>query len=361
MNQEHVVPEQVLEEARKAFSHNQFWIAYNTISFSLEDTPICFFKEKCEALEFSDNNISEYDDYRVIYARSLEDMLGQINNGELFEKLNHSFKNKLIMNEKNYDYLSNQLKYTGFGEELNGQLKEKMQKNEPNFTLTFQKDFGKDESGAILHFKKSEESDMYFFNRYTLMMKNDQHPDAIKQNFYINPKGDNITLKEGYNLLNGRSVHKELANKEGEKYNAWVQLDFKETDASGNYKMKQYHENYKYDLAATLSKHPIRELQNESDAQRLMESLQRGNRQSVTMTLDGKEQKVFIEAVPQFKSLNIYDASNQRLRTDKLYESNSQENTVKEDRKQSLKHEVAGDEAPEMGTSKPKRRKQTIT
>ncbi|NCU05992.1 MAG: hypothetical protein GXC73_18665 [Chitinophagaceae bacterium] len=260
------------------------------------------------------------------------------------------------MNEKNYEYLSNQLKYTGFGEDLQTLLKEKMEKQEPQFTLNFQKDYGKDQTVAILHFRKPEDSDMYFFNRYSLMLKNDQHPDPIKQTFFINAKEENITQKEAYNLLSGRAVHKELTTKEGEKYNGWLQLDFKDTDASGNYKMKQYHENYGYDLQATLHKHHIKELQNETDAQRLMESLQRGNRQSVTLETNGKEQKVFIEAVPQFKSLNFYDSSHQRLRSDKLYEKNAPEQTIKEDKKQGMKQ--TGDDAGTGDDSKKKKRRQ---
>lgn len=270
--------------------------------------------------------------------------------------------NIIAMIEKNYDYLSNQIKYTGFGEDLQPLLKEKMEKGEPQFILTSQKDYGKDQTAATLHFRKSEESDMYFFNRYTLTLKNDQHPDAIKQTFFINPKQDNITLKEAYNLMSGRAVHKELSTKEGEKYNAWLQLDFKETDANGNYKVKQFHENYKYDLQATLNKYPIKELQNETDTQRLLESLQRGNRQSVTLEINGKEQKVLIEAVPQFKSLNFYDGSNQRLRTDKLYENNSEEQSAKENKKQNLKQGTANDDGePDMGAKKAKRKRQNIS
>ncbi|MEO9020971.1 MAG: hypothetical protein ABI237_14760 [Ginsengibacter sp.] len=264
------------------------------------------------------------------------------------------------MNEKNYDYLSNQLKFTGFGEELQGQLKEKMQTQEPQFTLNSQKDYGRDQTVATLHFKKSDESDMYFFNRYSLMLKNDQHTDPVKQTFFISNKENNITLKEAYNLMANRSVHKELSNKEGEKYNAWLQMDFKESDANGNYKMKQFHQNYGYDLKAALNKYPIREMQNENDSQRLIESLQRGNRQSVTMTLDGKEQKVFVEAVPQFKSLNLYEPTGQRIKTDKLHADNKQEVPLKQERKQNVKQGQEGDDEAVTGKKKTRRKKQNI-
>src|SRR5439155_6097299 len=120
-------------------------------------------------------------------------------------------------------------------------------------------------------------------------------------------KINNITLKEAYNLMSGRAVNKDLTNKEGQVYNAWIQMNFKETDRNGNYLLKHFHTNYGFDLEKELAKHPIKELTNEQDKIRLLESLQKGNRQSATLLQEGKEQKVFIEASPQFKSINVYD------------------------------------------------------
>jgi hypothetical protein len=265
------------------------------------------------------------------------------------------------MNEKNFDYLKNQVKFTGFGEGLENDLKEKLTTGEQRFTLFHNATFGNDSTISTLQFKKSDESDMYFFNSYSMALKNAQNPDGIKQNFYIN-KEDNITLKEAYNLMSGRSVYKELANKEGEKYTAWLQMDFKETDKSGNYKVKQYHQNYGYDIEATLAKHPIKELGTEQDKIRLLESLQRGNRQSVTLVKEGNETKVFIEASPQFKSLNFYDANMQRIKAENLYEKKtngqSVKNEVNESQKQDDKKQKI--QAPKQVMKNGKKRKQEM-
>jgi len=40
------------------------------------------------------------------------------------------------MNQRNFDYLSDQVKYTGFGEGLEKELKKQMEKQKPAFTLT---------------------------------------------------------------------------------------------------------------------------------------------------------------------------------------------------------------------------------
>ncbi len=361
MSQEHVISDELFREAQTAFSNSENWVAFNTISYFLDKGEVYFFKDQDSANEFSDNNISEYDNYKVIYARSLDELLKQIPYGEkLIEQLSNS-TNLSTMNEKNLDYLSNQLKFTGFGEELQPQLKVKMERQEAEFTLFHQKDYGKDQTVATLHFRKSDESEMYFFNRYSLMLKNETHPDALKQTFYINNKEAGITLKEAYNMLCGRAVHKDLSTKEGEKYTAWLQLNFKESDTNGNYKLKQFHQNYGYDIKAVLATYPIKEMATEENKQRLMDSLERGNRQSVTLDLGGKEVKMFIEASPQFKSLNLYDTNMKRVTMQSLKENNSQEQSQQQSSKQNQRQDMNDDGPGEKQPKKSRRRKQSIT
>lgn len=219
------------------------------------------------------------------------------------------------MNEKNYEYLRDQLKFTGFGEGHGAELREKMQQQQPTFDIHHRASFGKDDTVAVLQFRRSEQTGMYFFNRYLLAVKPEDPNNITEQTFYIN-QSNNITLKEAYNLLSGRAVQKELTNKEGQVYRAWLQLDFKETDGQ-NYKIKQYHQNYGFDLGQALAKHPIKELSVPQDKDRLLESLQRGNRQAVTfLQADGLEARRFVEASPRYKSINVYDGHMQRIRAD---------------------------------------------
>ncbi|GAB2653563.1 hypothetical protein GCM10027036_03590 [Flavihumibacter cheonanensis] len=252
------------------------------------------------------------------------------------------------MNEKNLEYLANQLKYTGFGESLQEKLKENISKQVPEFVLYHQAEFGKDSVAATLHFRKSPETDMYFFNRYNVLLKSEQHPDPIKQTFYMANKEDNITFKEGYNLLSGRAVQKTLTNKAGEKAEGWVQLDFKELDKQGNYKLRSFYPSYGYDLGNVLSQVQLKELERPESKEALMESLQRGNRQAVTMEVDGSFKRFFIEAAPQYKQLNWYDERQTRIKTPSFNQSSSQEITTRNEikkkeesnQKQSSKEEV---------------------
>jgi hypothetical protein len=339
MEKEHVISDELFKEAQSAISLGRNCIAFNTMPYFLDKGDVYFFKTKEEANEFADNNISEFDNYLVFDATSIQEFMFQIPYGKLEENSLTNFLNKNLstMNEKNYDYLKDQLKYTGFGEGLQKELKEKIEKQTPEFTLFHQQDFGKDNTVASLLFRKSNESDMYFFNRYDMLLKKDNSPDKMKQSFFINKKESNITLKEAYNLMNGRAVQKELATKEGQKYNAWLQLYFKTIDKNGNYEMKRFHENYGYNLEQTLDKLPLKELTIEADKTRLTESLQRGNRQTATLQQEGKEQKVFIEAAPQFKTLNIYDTNMQRINAQNLLEKKEEKQELKSSKKAAQK------------------------
>lgn len=227
------------------------------------------------------------------------------------------------MDTKNLEFLQDGLKYLGFDPKLGLELARNMQSEVPSFTLLAEAKHFKDSMEAVLHFRKSENSNMYFFNKYEATLSKEDGSNR-QQTFYIN-RNAGITFKEAYNLLSGRAVNKDLVNKEGERYNAWVQLDFSRKDKHDNNSVKQYTTNYGYDLMEVLSKHGIKELSDPEQKERLVRSLTKGNLQSVTFQKDGSEQRMYIEANPQFKSVNIFD---DQLK--KVY----QENATKKEMKQ---------------------------
>ena len=86
MSKEYVISENILREAQVAFSNNEHWVAYNTINYFLDKEDMYFFKTSDEAHEFSDNNISEYDNYKVINAMSVDELLRRIPYGENLQR-----------------------------------------------------------------------------------------------------------------------------------------------------------------------------------------------------------------------------------------------------------------------------------
>lgn len=213
------------------------------------------------------------------------------------------------MNQNNLDYLKNGLKYLGFGDKLNDELENGIKKEKDRFQIEAVGQFKDAEVTYKLDFSRSQQTDMYFFNRYTASMKHNEDPERNKeQTFYVN-KNAGITAKEAYNLLSGRAVNKKLVNAEEKPYNAWVQIDFTEKDDKhDNYKLRQFTSNYGYELDKTLEKYPIKELADPELKEKMLRSLEKGNLHQVTFQREGEdEKKMFISANPQFKSLNLYD------------------------------------------------------
>ena len=240
------------------------------------------------------------------------------------------------MNQKNLEFLKDQLKYTGFGETFDQDLKEKMLKGGTEFKLMKEGVYGTDSMTAVLNFKKSDQSDLYFFNSYNVNLKKEDSKEGLEQTFYINNNASNITLKEAYNLMEGRSVNKDLKTKEGEAYNSWLKIDFKVTDDNGNFKLNHYHQNYGYDLEASLEKHSIKELNTPKYKEDLLNSLKKGNLQSATFVVAGVESKMYVEANPQFKTVNVYDENMARInhresKDQKKAESNDKDKSQKQD------------------------------
>lgn len=210
--------------------------------------------------------------------------------------------NENVMNEKNLEHLQKDLKYLGFGDALNEALEKNISEKKPDFTLQMQFEYGNRNMMTDLSFKAGKENDMYFFNNYRATM---QDNPELSQLFYID-KGKGMTTKEAFNLLEGRAVNKDLTNREGQEYNAWLQLNFRETEENGNYKVNRYHENYNYDLPKAVSELVLKPMPAEEE-QKLMTSLAKGNIQSATFLKEGQEVQLFIEASPKERTINIYD------------------------------------------------------
>lgn len=225
------------------------------------------------------------------------------------------------MNNEDLAYLQDSLKYLGFSEKLllNDQLEHLIAKEPKEFHLSVESEFEDCKMEALLYFLRSEQHEMYIFNRYEALLRcNDDPAKDRGQTFYIS-KGTGVTFKEAFNLLQGRAVYKNLINMDGEKYNAWIQLNFGEKDLHNNYKMKQFSSQYGYDLEKTLEKYPIRELNDTQLRNSLIRSLKKGNLHVVTFEKSTKTEKMLIEACPQYKTINIHP-----IRSSKKNENNEQ-------------------------------------
>jgi len=366
MKREHVISSEVLEIVQLAINRNENWMAFNNSLYFIDKDDVHFFKEKTTAEEFAADNISDYDHFNIIKVQSIADVLRQIPYGEVLNKQlnNLSSKTLSIMNEKNFEYLKDNIKYMGFGEKQNDSLEQHLKEGKESFQLRFNAELNKKPFEAVLQFRKSDNSDMYFFNSYQASLKRSNN-EKVDQTFYLT-KGKGVTAKEAYNLLEGRAVFKELSNKAGEPYKAWIQLDFDNKDKNNNNEVKQYHENYGYDLKAAVGKFSVAEMDGGEKEKSLMQSLQKGNIQSVTIGLNGESQKMFIEANPQYKTINLYSDKMQRLNQEQrlnILEKQpvkelKEEKVIKEDKSQDIKQDTkkSAKQKPADDLDKPKKK-----
>ena len=399
MNNEHPISDEVLNLANIALSKGHHWMAYNNSLYFIDKEDVYFFKNETVAKEFANDNISDRDNFCVMHFDSIQDILKEVPYGEWMNRKLHdpdanglyngdgnAFTDALIehierqqllnsqlktnvMNNENLKYLTDNIKYMGFGENLKSEVEKNINEGKSAFQLHYQAEINKKPFEAILNFRKSDSTDMYFFNNYHASLER-SNGERMEQTLYLN-KGHGITAKEAYNLLDGRAVQKDLVTKEGQPYKAWVQLDFNTKDKNNNFEVKQFHENYGFDLKATVEKFPVTNLKDPEKEKELMQSLQKGNVQSVTIEKDGNTHKMFIEADPQYKKVNLYDSNMKLVDKESLqkYQSVGQSGTMtvkeemgndkKKDLIQEIKPEKEKSEKKNDKTLLPKKRERT--
>ena len=221
------------------------------------------------------------------------------------------------MNQEILDFYKDQVKYAGFGNKLNDTLGELFKNDDDkNVVLNTAIQYGKDENSKTvnyeLRFQRSATSNLFFLNNFSAEMKN-KNGESVSNTFYLD-KAKGITAKEAFNLLEGRSVYKELKNKEGEPYNAWVKLNPAIKDEKGNMKFSIFNDNYGYDLSASFEKVKATGLESSISKEDILKSLQKGNLVEL-QTID-KAEKYFVAADPQYKSMAAFSEAGEKLFVD---------------------------------------------
>lgn len=217
------------------------------------------------------------------------------------------------MNQEILDFYKDQLKYAGFGDKLNDRLGE-LFKNDAEKTIVFNTaiEYGRDAAAKTvnydLRFNKSETTGLFFLNNFSAVMDKG-NGELLANTFYLD-RAKGITAKEAFNLLEGRSVYKELKNKEGASYHAWVKLNPDIKDEKGNMKFSVFNDNYGYDLSASLAKVQSPDLVFNFSREDTIKSLQKGN--LVEMHTADKTEKYFIAAEPQYKSMTVFNEAGEK-------------------------------------------------
>jgi hypothetical protein len=322
-----LISAEVWEKVRVAMDGHEHWAAYNNTLLFIHEDDIQFFSNREDAEDYADFTvvrIDSLDDFKskvesiipgVNYVPAVASEAMMVEEGPgYFPKQILNERKIIIMNNENLEYLKNQLKFLGFDEGLSKQLEDKMKEGKPEFSLNASTEYGKDKMEAVIHFRHSDKEgqDNYFCNSYIATLKGEEKDKS--QFIYVNNKGQNVTFKESCNLLNGRSVYKEITTREGNAYKAWLKIDHENNDQKTGYpKLRQFSDGYGFDLKEAVGRMPFKELEYPDQLKTLMKSLEKGNRPSAELVKDGGLVKVSLEANPQFKSLNMYDKEGEKM------------------------------------------------
>ena len=203
--------------------------------------------------------------------------------------------------EENNRSLQEQLQKAGFTG-LTSRLDEQIRQGQSQFTLPVSYYINeKERMDHQLTFSR-DHTGQYQFNGFQAKLYDESGQNALKQHYF--ELKDNMDVNRAYQLLEGRAIQKE---------DRWLQLNFSDKDAQGNYRVKEFHSSFGYDLEKVLQSLPIKELQDSATSYRLLDKLKQGSREAVSFLRDGREQRYYIDANPQFKSVNIYDEHSRKI------------------------------------------------
>lgn len=87
---------------------------------------------------------------------------------------------------------------------------------------------------------------------------------------------------------------------------------------NGNRKLKQFHQNYGFDVEKVLKDVRVLEFENPQSKENVLRSLKKGNAQQITVPQDDQQKKYFIAANPQFKTVDLYDEQMKKIKREVL-------------------------------------------
>lgn len=230
-------------------------------------------------------------------------------------------KERLDLSEKT-EHLNNQMKYLGLGDHHREAIQKGIDSKDKSFQIhtTSDRVMEGNKVDFTANFNKSEKGGV-FLNSYDTRLIT-QDGEERMHNFRLN-----FTAKEAINLLEGRAVKTEFINsKTNEPFESFVKLKFNEPkNEYGNYKM-EFHKANEIDTAKIVELSGLK-FEKEEYRDNVIKSLEKGNITNVKFTHEGNEIEGKAVLNPQYKNLNLYDKSMNRLNTNKPLQGLEQDNS----------------------------------
>lgn len=221
------------------------------------------------------------------------------------------------------NYLKNQVKYLGLGEDtkLHKDLENAILSSEDKVTVRAEYNYPdrlmKGNTATFdLNLTKTEQGGV-FLNSYRANLTT-KNGEERSQTFKVQ-KENSVTAKEAINLLEGRSVkieHDVVDKKTGElsRTESFIKLNMKEPKTDyGNYKYEWYNKNaYGVDIDNIMQKSNLT-FANDIERERTKKHLEKGNITQVTFQQENRQIQGFAVLNPQWKMLNLYDSAMNRV------------------------------------------------
>ncbi|WP_345329454.1 hypothetical protein [Mucilaginibacter defluvii] len=208
-----------------------------------------------------------------------------------------------LLQEQNKQILEGYVKQLGFGS-LAEKVREQISKGHLQFSVSTSSYINDKERIDHELLFSTNSSGLYQMDGYKSRLMNETKPGEIREHFFNRESGTTITANEAVNLLSGRAI---------EKAGVWQKFDLNDKDQHGNFRMKKFDSQYGYDIEKVLKNLPLKEGQVHNNFKSLLRNLKQGNREHVTFIHQGNETKYFIQADPQFKSLQIFDEGDKKV------------------------------------------------
>lgn len=152
----------------------------------------------------------------------------------------------------------------------------------------------------------------------------------MPQTFWLD-RGKGFTASQAVNLIEGRAVHRDdMLTQSGQAYKAWFKMDLDgPRDKYMNYSMNQYHDpSYGFNLSDVLDKFKILELAKPKEREKLESALKNGDRPQATVEKGGKKVEVYIEAVPRYSQINVFNAQGKTEKREQFLKEPSREKEI---------------------------------
>lgn len=137
--------------------------------------------------------------------------------------------------------------------------------------------------------------------------KREYNNPPMSQIFWLQ-YGNGFKREQVAGLMQGRAVYRDdLLSREGNPYNAWMQLDTeKARDNNNNLSFRQYTDSYGFDVKAQLDEYKIVGMDDPKKMEHMVEVLKNGGRPFVNVLKDGEEVKMYLETAVRYGKLNFY-------------------------------------------------------